>query len=331
MAKGVQIVRQEDFLIPVAFVEPAGGAPGLEGHVQFGPARKLCEDGPRISTRVVPVRGTSLLVLVGDDHKRLITVSVLDLSSGQRRELASFPHAARDAEDGACAVTRSGRHALLVGPKKIRIWDVVNWTLVEEVDRGKSLSTVRATLMRGTGNPGDWLLTDDLQYILVEPTGSAWFDWGYAPADAMPLTVRSVAVDLLHDGVVFDRQAGTAWKFPGEISPPPNVRVVDAEVAGDRLSLLYSLGMGPDIRVVVADGAGHVRAAHSVKSPLVELAGWEPERDQVWLWDRDGESPLPNDHPEADNHLIAWDAVRDRERRFRVPVDQIQRAVDGAK
>ena len=331
MAKGVQIVRRESFLIPVTFLGAAPGTTPSEGRVQFGRARKLCEDGPRISTTIVPVRGTSMVVLLRDEHKRRITVSVLDLSSGQRRELASVPRAAGNPDDGACAVTTSGRHVLLVGPEELRIWDVVNGRVVEGVEAAKGLSAVRLTLMRRTGSPGDWWLTDDLRYVAVEPMDSAYVPAEYGPLDAIPLTICGVAVDLRHDGVVFDRKAGTASRFPAEISPTPNIRVVDAEVVGGRLTLLYRVGPNPDLHVVVADGAGHMRASHLVKSFTADLAGWDPEHDQVWFWSRDSDISLPNRHPEADDHLIAWDVANDRERRFRIPVDQIQRAVDSAK
>jgi hypothetical protein len=334
MARGTdQIVRKQNFFVPVTFVEPTSGTSSKEGEVRFGTAFKLIKDSLMVWSRVVPVRGTTLLVQAQDDFKRRITVSVLDLSNGQSRKLASFPFEPANPSDGAYAISRSGRYVLLAGPDKITIWDVVDWREAGNMGgAANALASVRDALIRGSGHPGIWCLTDDLRYVIVAPYRSTWMVHGEGgPVEPMPLNVAGVALDLSHEGVVFDRKTGTLSAFPREVPTLPNLQVVDADVVGGQFSLLYQLGPTTDLRVGVADTAGHARGSHVVHSFLAELAGWDPERDEVWFWIRDAHNSLPNVHPEADNHLIAWDVGMDRERRFRIPIDQIRRAVDGAK
>jgi len=334
MARGTdRVTRKQSFLVPLTLLKPAAGSESKDGEVRFGPARKISDDGWGQLTRVVPVRGTTLVVLATDDYRRRITVSVLDLSSGVRRQVASFPHEAQNPQDGACAITRSGEHILLAGPNKITIWDVVKWRTELAADGTESLSAIRTAMMKGTGNPGNWWLTDDLRYIIVDSTHCMWSADGEGPVYTPPQNVGGLKLDLANDAVMFDRKHGTLSRFVSEIPSQAGGALViaDAEDVGGKIELLYKLGPILDLRAAVADPAGQVKASHTVKSFLAELAGWDPEHDQVWFWTRDAHNSLPSVHPEADNHLIVWDVGADTEQRFRIPVDQIRRAVDAAK
>jgi hypothetical protein len=86
-----------------------------------------------------------------------------------------------------------------------------------------------------------------------------------------------------------------------------------------------------DLRVAVAGTAGHVRASHTVDSYTARLAEWDPDNDEVWIQMRDSNSGLPSSQAEADHHLIAWNAGKDTERRFKVTVEQMRKAVENAK
>jgi hypothetical protein len=325
-----QVTRKHNFVVPLSFQAPTPGSTGMEGRVQFGRPVRLLDDPWRVWTRVISVRGTDLIVQVQDDYRRRITVSVLDHAGGHR-ELANFPHEAQNANDGAVAITRSGRHVLLAGPDKITLWDLVNWR-EEKVDGAKDLLAIRAALMKGTGNPGQWWLTDDLRYIIVDTTGQAWRPHGEGPVYADPFEVAGLKLDTSKDAVVFDRKSGTLSVFESHIpSPVPGTfRIADAENVGGHIWLLYLLNID-DARVAIADTEGHVRASHTVSSYTARLAGWDPERDEVWIQMRDGNGGLPNDHPDADHHLIAWNVGKDTERRFKLPVDQIRKVVENGK
>jgi hypothetical protein len=326
-----QVTRKHNFLVPLSFEAAAPGSAGMEGRVQFGRPVRLLDDPWRVWTRIVPVRGTDLLVQVQDDDRRKITISVLDQTGG-RRELASFPHEAQNSGDGAYAITRSGRYVLLVTPDIVTLWDVANWRAEPEVTGASRLLAIRAALMKGTGNPGRWWLSDDLRYIIVDTTGQAWQPHGEGPVYADPFDIAGLKLDVAKDAVVVDRNNGTLSVFESRIpSPVPGTfEVADAENVGGHIWLLYLLNID-DARVAIADTEGHVRASHTVSSYTARLAGWDPERDEVWIQMRDGNGGLPNDQPEADHHLIAWNVGKDTERRFRIPVDQIQRAADSAK
>lgn len=327
-----QVTRKRNFIASITFQPAASSAAASEGSIVFGTPRSLPDDqGAGVWTRIVPVRSTDLLVRLQDDYKRRITISVLD-HDGRYRELASFPHAGQNPDDGVCALTRSGRYALVVRPSKVSLWDVPNWR-EENVEDAKELLEIRAALMKGTGNPGNWWLTDDLQYVVIDSTHEEWdANGGYGPVYAKPFDLAKLSLDAAKDAVVFDRKSGRFSVFESHIpsSVPGTFEIADAESIGGKIRLLYALNV-EGLRIAVADTEGHVRASHTVSSYTARLAGWDPEHDEIWIQTRDANGGLPNDQPQTDHHLIAWNVGKDTERRFRVPVDQIRKAVDNAK
>ena len=321
---------EQNFVVPVTFQD--AGEAGKEGEVRFGRPWRVLDDGERTWTRVVPVRQTDLAVQVQEEYQRHVTLSVLDRAGGQPRKLASFPQEAQNPDDGAWSITRSGRYVLLVMPDKMTIWDVVNWRAEAEVDGRKGLSAIRAGMMEVYHNPGRWWLTDDLRYIVVDSTHLVWRKLSLVGRSTpAPLTAGGVSMDLAKDAVVFDRKAGTLSAFRSEIPELGNLEIADAEDVGGQIALLYKLGPILEVRLAVADTAGHVRASHSVQTHVGDLAGWDPEHDTVWVWHRDANTSMRDVRPESDDHLIAWDVGKVRERRYRIPIAQIRRAVDGAK
>ena len=325
-----QVVRKSNFIAPVVFQTALPNE--KEGRVVFDrPWRVLDHDGAGIWTRLLAVRGTNLLVQVKTNFKRRVVVSVVDQAGG-RRELADLPDAGQNPEDGACALTRSGRHALIVRPDSVTLWDVVNWR-GEKVDGEKNLLAIRTALIKGTGNPGNWWLTDDLRYIVVDTTHREWdAEFGEGPAYAKPFDIGGAKFSPATDAAVFDRKTGKLSVFESHIPSPVlgTFRIADAESVAGALSLLYALNIR-DLHIAIADTAGHIRASHAVDSYTARLAAWDTEHDDVWIQTRDATSDLPNDHPDADHHLIVWNAAKDTERRFKVTVEQMRKAVDSAK
>jgi len=64
------------------------------------------------------------------------------------------------------------------------------------------------------------------------------------------------------------------------------------------------------------------------------FAGWDPLRRQLWFRIRDVHvesinDDLPTQNPEADNHLMVWDAKTNTERQARLTVGEIKAAIDG--
>jgi hypothetical protein len=324
-----QITRKHNFVAPVTL--RASGSDKSEGSLEFGRPFRAIDDSWGVWTRVVAVRGTDRFIQVQDEFRRHITVSMLSQSGDAKREVASFPHEAQNDEDGACAVSRSGRHVLVVSPKKITIWDVVDWR-EQKVVHEKELLEIRSALMKDAGNPGNWWLTDDLRYVIVNTTGRRWSAHGEGPVYAKPERAGGVELDPAKGGVMVDQKTGELSTFVAEIPPPVpgTFDIADAENVEGRVWLLYTFS-GGHLRVAVADTAGHVRASHAMSSPLARFAGWDPENDEVWIETRDGTIDLPSSQPEADHHLIAWNVGKDTERRFRIPVDQIRKAVENAK
>jgi hypothetical protein len=325
-----QVVRKSSFLAPVVFQTASPNE--KEGRVVFERPRRVLDDNRAgIWTRLVVVRGTNLLVQVQTDFKRRVVVSVLDPAGG-RRELANLPNSGQNPEDGACALTRSGRHALVVRPDKVSLWDVANWR-EEKVEGEKNLLAIRTALVKGTGSAGNWWLTDDLRYIVADTTRTEWdAEFGEGPVYAAPFDIGGVKLDVAKDAMVFDRKTGRLSAFESSIPSPVlgTFKIADVESVAGTISLLYALNIR-DLHVAIADTAGHVRASHAVDAYTARLAAWDPEHDDVWIQMRDSTNSLPDYHPDADHHLIVWNAAKDTERRFRVTVEQMRKAVENAK
>lgn len=327
---GVTWGTKESFVVPVTLSDSP--AMGKEGEVHFGRPWRTLDDGWSTWSRVAPVRHTELAVQVQEDYQRRITISVLDHAGRESRKLASFPQEPQNPDDGACAVTRSGRYVLLVLPDKITIWDVPKWRADAELGAASGLPAIRAEMVKVFGNAGNWWLTDDLRYVVADSTHWVWRKLSMVGRSTpAPLMAAGVKMDLVKDAIVFDRKAGTLTTFRSEIPELGNLTIADVEDVGGQIALLYKLGPILDLRLAVADTAGHVRASHSVKTYVGDLAGWDPEHDTVWVWHRDANTPLRDVRPESDDHLIAWDVGKNSERRYRIPIADIRRAVDGAK
>jgi hypothetical protein len=234
-----QVVRKHNFMFSVELHTAAENR--QDGEIVFRRQRRvLNDDRAGMWSRIIPVRGSDLVVQFQTDYKRSSVVSVLDKAGG-RRELASFPQSGQTPEDGACALTRSGRHALLVRPDRITVWDVVTFR-EERIEGEQKLLAIRAALMKGTGNPGNWWLTDDLQYIVVDTTHREWdADGGEGPVYSTPFQTAGLTLDVAKDAVVFDRKAGTFSVFESHI--PSTVlgtfKIADVESVAGRIWLLY--------------------------------------------------------------------------------------------
>lgn len=324
-----QTTLKHNFVAPVTL--RWSGSEKSEGSVEIGQPFRGVDDSWKAWSHVVPVRGTDRYVQIQNEMNR-INIFVLGRSGDAKRQLASFPNEAENNEDGACAVSRSGHHVLVVSPKKITIWDVVDWR-EQAVIHEKELLEIRSVLMKDTGIPGKWWLTNDLRYVVVNTTGEHWkASGGRGPVYAEPEKAGGIEFDPRTGGVVVDQKTGEISTFVAEIPPPVpgTFYISDAENVKGRLWLLYTLNI-LDLRVAIANTEGHVRASHTVSSYTAQLAGWDPERDEVWIEARDSDNSLPSVHPEADHHLIVWNVGKNTERRFKVPVDQIRKAVENAK
>jgi hypothetical protein len=233
----------------------------------------------------------------------------------------------RDPNDGACAVTPSGKYVLLVNENRIAIWDVVGW---RELDRNVGpLGEMLKVMIDKFGNPGSWWLTDDLRYIVAAPSQYAWTVDGLGGETNVELALHGVKFSLSTDGVVFDRQTHALSKFPKSLQGIPASEIVDARSVGGKLQFLYS-ARTPELTVAVADDGGHVRAKHVLRTlRFKQLEGWRPERDEVYLQVRDADTWLPGDEPQANRHLIVWDVAHDQEHRYLVQPEQVRRAIEG--
>lgn len=329
--EGHIIVRTENYaaaaMLPAA---PGEGVNGSDVRLRFDPPRRLLSDEMDVYSRIVPVRGTALFVQVKWKERGQTEIFVLGPKPDDKRRLASFPVRYKDPADGAYAVTRSGRYALLASAERVCVWDVVEW---KELDRNTGpLGSLLKAMIQEMGNPGIWWLTDDLRYIVVAcPEG--WTETGLSVLkDHIPVQLGAATVDVVYQGAVFDRKTGNVSTFPIQLWERLfGLFVADAESVGGNLTLLY-VHVGTPLTVTITDGTGRVTAEHAIKEPPdKDWAGWDPQREEVYMKIRDADGSHPAYMPNADDHLVIWDVAKDRERRIRVPVDQIRRAIDQAK
>jgi hypothetical protein len=325
-----QISRTVNYLATIDFIE---GEP--EGKAKLGRPVRLEDDVWGCYSRIVPVRGTSRFIQVQEEFKTRTTILVIDPAQDTKTVLASFPFDFNDPKDCAYAVTRSGWHILLVSPQNITLRDVKQGRQSEIA--AAPLLELRKAMIQKRGNPGEWWLTDDLRYIVVEPSQFIWTSDGESGSEPMPMRIGQVALDLKSDVVLYDRQTRQLSVVPVAADGPDNglIRIADVENVGGKLKFLY-VGMGQPIggaTVVIADASGHPLMSHIVRSPdytfTVHFAGWDPRGDTAWFQTRDARIDLPNETPDADQHLIAWSARTNVERSHGLAVAQIKGSVDG--
>jgi hypothetical protein len=323
-----RIVRTENFAATATFTDvPAAGANRPEGRLRFGAVRRLVSDDKDVTSRIIPVKDTKLFVQVQSRERGQTEIFVLGPEVDKKRLLASFPVRYNDANDGAYAVTRSGRYVLLADAQRLAMWNVVEW---REVDRNVgSLGVLLRTMIHDMRNPGEWWVTDDLKFI-VASCAEGWTEDGYGVSKGSnPANLGDVTIDVVRDGVVFNRQRKRMSTFPVRLGQPAGLRVFDAESVNGDLTLLYVDG-NSTLTTTVADGTGRPRATHVLRELLAKsCVGWDPGHGEVYLLIRDSDGDNATRKPDANNHLVVWDVAKDRERRFVITVEQLRDAIEG--
>ncbi len=270
--------------------------------------------GTRLWVRLQERAGRSTEVAIGDPGRgggsvlsgsisaRQIEVATVDPSTGQARVLTtvSRPEAGPvGAESGsAYALTRDGRHLLVVTADAVTLWDVAAGTRSERPE-WDSLRQMRAVQVKAELETGHWYLTDDLRYVVHAAHAVA----SDAYRGTVPIDSGTVGVEDNRQGVVVDLANRTVRRFavppPWARQPSPgNAQLADVESVDGRLVLLFA--MDPD-RSWTAPGENVCVVATADGRTVAASSDYMDHGDQMaWLaWDPYGRRCMfgyPADH-----------------------------------
>jgi hypothetical protein len=252
-----------------------GGEPALS------PARLLFVGGEGEEARFVRVKNTSmyLAMIARADKSRMVFSLVGPVDQAQKppaRKLVDF-----NTDRTAYAVTRSGRHYLLVKDDELVIRDVMTGRDVLRT-KDSPLLQLRAQIIDRFGHecgPGTWRISDDLRYVTVlSPRGLV----GPRDEDTAPVQGLGIQADMLVHGLAFDRQTGLFHRF--DRFPGGGLGPNDAESVGGDLFLLYEGGV-LDTSLEIKDLSGAMRYRTEpgmLEGSFVHLA-WLPESRKAYV------------------------------------------------
>jgi hypothetical protein len=321
-----KIIGIDNYTARAALIPPPVGGTA-EGAVRLEQVRALLHDAALTDSKVFPVARTDQVIEAQVQERGETMITVVDRDPHHEQVLDRFPVRFQDPKDGAFAVTRSGRYVLLAGPDRICVWDVIGR---RELDRNIGpLDQMLSQMIAKQGNPGDWWLTDDLRYIVVAPSQFVSTEAGEGGGD-QPINIGHMTIKHpTEEGIIYDRQTRQISRFPTSVAALWASHVVDVESARGTITLLYSTYRAGRLTVAIGDISGHIRATHvlpGLRSKTV--LGWNPKRAEIYFNVRDADSDAAVDRPLADDHIVIWDTLHDREQRFRLPAIQIQRAIE---
>ncbi len=336
---------QRNFIAEVTLVQPAAGQ--KEGRVSLGAIHEVATDEFHDHSIFFPIDGRNATV---QRRNTWLFANTLFLCDGNRPPVQLATAIARPGADcGTFAVTRSGSTALAAWVDEVRIGDPANWSA--SVREEGPLADVRRELAARRGNAGTWFLTDDLRYIVVVPSRNAErythgvYIEGGTETSPGPILVNGMSFDLDKDILIYDRQNKKPTFRPRELAARRG-EIIDVESVDGRLQRLYAyvddIAKNDEVKelhreetLTVVDDSNQLLYEHRIVSlnTYALFGGWDPARRQLWFRIRDVpvrsiNDDLPTETPEADYHLMVWDANSNSERQARLTVGEIKASID---
>ena len=283
-----------------------------------------------------PVTGTGLYVrvLVGID-----TIGFAQVAPGRATRNLDEAGLSRQT---AWAVTRDGRHLLVIDPRGLRIIDTAATRTVERRERD-TLVEVQRAIVEHFGSAGTWFVSNDLRHVVVKTP-----DWVYADAHSMtpePVKFVVAGTDFTagSDGLIYDRQTRSLSRFPLALNMPAapiryriELKVADAHEGSVLLVYVGTKETGERVVVVASPDLAWQRVGEVPfrSRDLFALVGVEfrPERKQVRLL----ECAAPHQQPGGSGHapdfyLHTWNFETNTTVVTPLVGSQIVSAIDQAK
>ena len=310
----------------IASVDLEPGRDGQPGHIRIGKPHQFGNDSESEDSTFVQILGTRQWAQLLKHRESDVTVIIHDANGSPVRTLTSFKNHTLDPDTAGFAVSRSGHYLLVVDAQRVILWDLANQRIVDS--ESNALLDVRRFLASNRGSTGNWWITDNLRYVIIEPSQFIEERGGsYGTDKPMYMPIPGMQVDVQQSGVAFDRAKRTVAAFPAELD---GQRVVDAEDIGGKLQLLY--GSGNWTRgITIADASGHPLATHRSESGFAgSFVRWTPERNELWSLGGSATFWLGHQEPNSEATIGIWDYAHDANHLYKLTLQQVQSSLSGA-
>lgn len=324
-------------------LEPARGG-DREGRVRIGKFVRMVDDGMHDVSTLYPVVGSGAAIQATNTWLKIDSLYLCGRTHDAQEKISTFVARPGDPKFGAAAVARDGSAVLVVLDDEVRFGDPQDWSQSRREDG--PLLDVRRELAVGRGNTGTWFLTSDKRYVVIAPSRSIerYSSGVYSEGGASTTkpSIGGIEIDFDDDAVVYDRKSKSISKCAKMLK---GAELIDAENVNGQLQLVYSKDDDivqtkemPELHrvdtITVTDVSGHVLYEHQTLTlnSYVLYAGWDPAGRQLWFRVRDVkyssiDDSIPTDSPDADYHLICWNAGNNTEQEWRLQASEIKAAI----
>jgi hypothetical protein len=296
--------------------------------------------------RFIPVQGTQRdHVRIHTQEKPSNTISISRISQTKDpQQLARFEGwgAFELSSATAFAVTRDGRHLLVVDEQSVKITNTGNGSAVEE-SPNQTLLTIRREMVKSFGTAGTWWLSQDLSHVIIaSPEEDTRM--GSGTPEVTWLVIEGVRFRADSQGLVYNRKtrALTPFALESRLNDQPlevlshRIRVCDAEFVDGRVLLLYTGGPGRRTLVLATPDmteqhVGRIEFSDREPSALVSI-DWRPEQSMVRLLECEQSQKLtiPHDNP-PDWCIHTWSYATGAIQKRRIEGAAVRRAVQSSR
>lgn len=304
----------------IATVDLESGSDGQPGHVRIGKTSRFGNDSEDEDSTFIQITGTTRWLQLLH-HRQWDTAVIIRHENGSPdRTLTSFKCRERVPDAAAYAVSRSGRHLLVADADHVTLWDLVNEHV--SIVGDEPLLEARRFLASNRGTVGQWWITDDLRFVVIEPSDSIEVEGGsYRNDKPMYMPIAGTQVDVQQSGVILDRVTHRVTTFPARVD---GAQLLDAESVDGELQMLYGSAHRSN-RFLIADARG--RALFTPRPPSssdAQFVGWAPNRKQIWFLGGDATFWLGQLLPNSQATISIVNYAPEMERTYKLRFDQIR-------